>query len=597
MKNSINSRIYNIRQLMHQKNIDAYIIPSSDPHQSEYVADHWKSRQWVSGFAGSAGTVVITKDHAGLWTDSRYFIQAEQELSESEMELHKLVIPHTAEHLDWIASNLPPQSLVAFDGACFSVGQVRQIAKKFYEKKININSETNLIDIAWENRPSLPLQAIFDLDIQYAGQARTDKISQICDSISGQNCTHHLVTTLDDIAWIFNIRSNDIECNPVSIAYAILAPTGTTLFIDSAKVPTTLKLKFQEEGIYIRPYETIESHLKDLEATAKILVDPKTINNQLYNAIPEECIVKGNTISTLLKAKKNPIEIENIHKAMLKDGIALTKLYRWLEKQIEQSGVSEVELAEKLHLFRKEQGNFFGDSFDAIVGYKGNGAIVHYRAQPDTCATIQKDGILLLDSGGQYFEGTTDITRTVALGTPTAEQKCNFTLVLKGHIGLAQLKFPVGTRGNQMEILARQHLWQHGLNYGHGTGHGVGFFLNVHEGPQSIGSGASGKSAVPLEVGMLTSNEPGFYKTDEYGIRIENLILTVEAEETDFGTFLQFESVTLFPIDQKLIDFSMLTKNEIAWLNDYHAMVEQKLCPHLNEAEQAWMKKQCKKID
>ena len=454
-----------------------------------------------------------------------------------------------------------------------------------------------MIKNIWENRPTLPSFVVFELEQKYTGQSRIDKISQICDVVSEQNCSHHLVTTLDDIAWIFNIRSKDVECNPVTISYAVIAPSGTTLFIDAHKVSADLKTIFAEEGISIRPYDDIENYLANLSPTDKILINPNTISNQLYNTIPSDCIVRGETISTRLKAQKNKTEIANIRQAMLKDGVALTKLYRWLDAQLDHIAPTEVEVANQLHQFRAEQANFFGDSFSAIVGYKGNGAIVHYHPEVATCARLKRDGILLLDSGGQYLEGTTDITRTTALGKPTDEQKRNFTLVLKGHIGIDLLKFPHGTRGNQMEILARQHLWQYGLNYGHGTGHGVGHFLNVHEGPQTIGSGVTGKAATPFEIGMFTSNEPGYYKANEYGIRIENLILTVEDETTDFGQFLKFETMTLFPIDQSLIDVSMLTQTEIDWLNQYHATVAEQLCPLLNTAEQDWMREQCKPID
>lgn len=596
MNIAVNNRIKELRAAMKLHQIDAFIIPSSDPHQSEYAADHWNARAWISGFTGSAGTVVITATHAGLWTDSRYFIQAEQELADSEIELHRLGVPHTAEHLSWITQHLDTESTVGIDGACFSVGQVRTMAKQFYSKKINIKSDVDLIQKVWKDRPALPTHTVLELGLEYTGKSRPDKIKEICDTIVKQDATQHLVTTLDDIAWIFNIRSKDVKCNPVSIAYAIIAPQRTILFINPDKISADLKATFQSEQIHIKPYESIHEYLSNLDTSERILIDLATINNQLYNLIPEDCIVKGTTVSTALKACKNKTEIQNIRKAMIKDGVALTKLYRWLDAELDKRGVTEVEVSNQLHQFRKDQGHFFGDSFDAIVGYKGNGAIVHYRPEEATCATLAKDGILLLDSGGQYLEGTTDITRTTALGTPTAEQKRNFTLVLKGHIGIDQLKFPKGTKGSQMDILARQYLWKHGLNYGHGTGHGVGYFLNVHEGPQSISPVTSGKATTPFEVGMFTSNEPGFYKEGEYGIRIENLVLTVEGEQTDYGQFLEFETMTLFPIDQSLIDTSLLTRNEINWINDYHTKVEKILSPHLNAEEQAWMKEQCKVI-
>ncbi len=593
----INQRIAALRSTMSTQNIDAYIIPSSDPHQSEYTAPYWQARNWISGFTGSAGTVVITHDHAGLWTDSRYFLQAEQELANSEMTLHRLTIPHTAEHLNWLVEQLPDNSTIGFDSSVFSVNQVRQISRVLHHENISFYTEKDLLQNIWTDRPPLPQNEIFALPIENTGQSRADKINTICDTILSKSCQYHLVTSLDDIAWILNIRSNDVECNPVTIAYLIIGAEKSILFIDKGKISEDLHDQFLQDGIILQPYTAITSFLQELDESQKIWIDPSRINHQLFNAIPEISVYKGETISTTLKARKNPIEVSNIKKAMLKDGVALTKLFRWLNAELEHRGITEVEVAQQLDEFRRTQGDYHGESFAAIVGYKGNGAIVHYRAKEGSCATLAKEGILLLDSGGQYLQGTTDITRTIALGTPTEEQKRNFTLVLKGHIALAQLKFPEGTHGNQMEILARQALWQYGLNYGHGTGHGVGHFLNVHEGPQSIGSGVTGKAAVPFEEGMFTSNEPGYYKEGEYGIRIENLILTVKDKVCDDPQFYSFETLTLFPIDQTLIDFSLLNKKEINWLNTYHKEVENALLPLLNQEEQVWMKHQCKQYE
>ena len=590
---SVNNNISALRQQMAKNKFDAYIIPGSDPHQSEYAADHWKARKWISGFTGSAGNVVVTNDHAGLWTDSRYFIQAAKELKGTKMKLHKLKVAHTSEYIAWILENVKSGGKVGCDGMLFSVGQIQQLEKLFKEKNIKLDYSKDLLVEAWENRPPLPTNEIFEHKVKYAGKSRAKKIETIRAEMKSQEADYHFVSTLDDVAWIFNIRSSDVECNPVSIAYAVIGSRNAYLFIDKKKVPMGLRKQFQRDGIILKSYEAIFDFLKKLNKSKNILVDPSTTNMKLYNAIPKKQVIHGKTISTHFKALKNKTEVKHIKNAMIKDGVALTRLFMWLEKSLEKGTVTEVEVAKKLSGFRAEQGEYHGESFDAIVGYKGNGAIVHYRPEEGSCATIKKEGILLLDSGGQYEDGTTDITRTVALGKPTKEQKRNFTSVLKGHIGLAELKFPKGPRGNQVEILARQHLWQDGLNYGHGTGHGVGFFLNVHEGPQSIGSGITAKAATVLEAGMLTSNEPGFYKTGEYGIRIENLILAVEAEKTAYGQFLKFESVTLFPIDKNLIDYPMLTKREVKWLEDYHREVLGKLSPFLNKKEKAWMKGNC----
>ncbi len=589
----MNNNISALRKQITKNKFDAYIIPGSDPHQSEYVADHWKGRSWISGFTGSAGNVVVTKNHAGLWTDSRYFIQAEKELKGTQMKLHKLKIPHTPEYMTWILENVKKGGTVGCDGMLFSVGQINMMKKLFVQKNIKLNYSKDLLKSSWENRPALPTNEIFEHKVKFAGKSRIKKLDTIRDKMETEGVDFHFISTLDDIAWTFNIRSSDVECNPVSIAYAIIGMKKAYLFIDKNKVPTSLKKEFLKDNILLEPYDGIIDFLKKIPASKNILVDPSTTNMKLYNSISKKQVVHGKTISTHLKAIKNKTEIKHIKNAMIKDGVALTHLYMWLEKYLTKGTVTEVELAKKLSSLRAAQGDYHGESFDAIVGYKGNGAIVHYRPEEGSCATIKKEGILLLDSGGQYEDGTTDITRTVAMGKPTKEQKRNFTSVLKGHIGLADLVFLKGTRGNQIEILARQHLWKDGLNYGHGTGHGVGFFLNVHEGPQSIGSGLTAKAATVIEEGMLTSNEPGFYKTGEYGIRIENLVLAVKDKKTNFGEFLKFESVTLFPIDKNLIEYKMLTKVEVQWLENYHKEVFSKLSPHLNKNEKAWLKKKC----
>jgi Xaa-Pro aminopeptidase len=591
-----NKRIAALRQEMKKKEIDAFLIPSSDPHQSEYVAPHWQSRKWISGFTGSAGIAVITGNHAGLWTDSRYFLQAEDELADNEMLLQKQKVSHAPEHLNWLKENLPSGSVVGCDGMMFSINQIRHLEKSFDEKDIALDYNQDLISLIWQDRPVLPDNVIFEHEVKYTGKSRKDKLGDIRRIMKQKNADYHLITTLDDIAWTFNIRSNDVECNPVTIAYAIISLQQAFLFIDSAKVPDYLWVRLEKEDIQILPYAGILTFLQSLSETETILVDPAKTSIISFNAIRNAQVIFHSTISTSLKAIKNDTEISHVKNVMRKDAIALTKLFRWLEKTLLERAIPETEIAEKLNAFRSKQDLYHGESFAAIVGYNSNGAIVHYHALPDKCAMIKNEGILLLDSGGQYTDGTTDITRTIAIGVPTAEQKQNFTLVLKGHIDLAMLKFPYGTRGNQMEMLARQPLWKNGLNYSHGTGHGVGFFLNVHEGPQALGTGTTAKAAAVFEPGMLTSNEPGFYKTGEYGIRIENLIFVVEDQKTDFGTFLKFETVTLFPIDLNLIDLSLLDDDEIIWLNDYHQRVYDEVSPLLNDDEKLWLKEKCRTV-
>lgn len=588
----IDQRINAVRTEMLKNGLAAYIIPSSDAHQSEYVNAHWKSREWISGFTGSAGLVIITKNHAGLWTDSRYFLQAEEELVNSQMVLHKQGIPHAPEHNAWLRDNLPTGSIIGLDGVLFSVGQVELIKRVVATNNITVDTNQDLIKPTWNDRPELPKNPIFEHKVKYAGKNRKAKLTAIRKEMKEQGVNYHLVTTLDDIAWTFNIRCDDIDHNPLAIAYAVIGLEKTWLFINPIKVPEPLVKKFTKENIIVHSYNYIGKFLVSLPKDQKILINPATLSVCISNLLTSSQIKKGKTISTQLKAIKNTTEIAHLRTAMAKDGVALLRLYRWLEKELDNRTVSEFELGQQLAAFRKAQGLYHGESFPAIVGYQGNGAIVHYRPMPETCAAIQKEGMLLLDSGGQYEDGTTDITRTFALGKPTQEQQQNFTLVLKGHIAIASLVFPKGTSGVHLDAFARQPLWQYRLNYGHGTGHGVGFFLNVHEGPQGFSANIT-RGNVPFQVGMVTSNEPGFYKNGEYGIRIENLILCVEDETNDFGTFLKFEDLTVFPIDKQLINKELLTKQEISWLDNYHQKVYQALSPLLKKDEVKWLKAQC----
>lgn len=593
---TVNQRIAALRKEMAITRVDAYIIPSSDPHQSEYTPDRWKSRAWVSGFTGSAGTVIVTKDHVGVWTDSRYFIQAEEQLKDSESVLHKLEIPHTPEHLDWLVENMPEESTVGFDGWMFSPAQVDLLSKKLATKNIKLNSEHDLIAKAWSDQPSMPGRKVFEHDLKYSGKSRSEKFAQIREEIKKQGGTQYLITTLDDIAWLLNLRGYDVDSNPVFVSYFVLTETGASLFAEAKKFTPEIKAALQADGVNLYPYSRVEGYLKKLPSGEKILIDKSTVNLKLYSAIKEQQKVEVENIVESIKAIKNETEINHFREVMVKDGVALLRMYRWLERQVKSRTVSEVELAGRLAKYRKSMGDYYGESFDAIVGYKGNGAIVHYKPEEGTCADIENDGMLLLDSGGQYFNGTTDITRTTSFTKPTEQQILDFTLVLKGHISLAMAHFPKGTTGVQLDMLTRQHLWRYSRNFGHGTGHGVGFFNSVHEGPQRISPTVGSKSLLPLKVGTVTSNEPGIYRPSEYGIRIENLVLCVEGETNDFGSFLKLETITLFPIDSKLIDSKLLSKDEKEWLNDYHQMVFERLSPHLTSAEIAWLKRKCKVI-
>ena len=593
---TVNERIHALRDAMISMNLDAYVIPSSDPHLSEYVAEHWKGRVWISGFTGSAGVVVITKDHAGLWTDSRYFIQAEEQLKDSEMELHKLKIPHTPEYLTWMAENLPENATVGYDGWLFSVGQVRNMAQALKGKSIRLNMDHDLLKRVWKDRPALPSEYIFEHALKYAGVSREAKLAGIRSQMKELGADAYLVTTLDDIAWVLNLRGADVDCNPVFISYLLVDQNETTLFIDEDKIPDALKSILKKAGIKFMPYQAIATSLQHWPADKKILVDKSTCNIYLYNCIGEESKLDGENLIAPAKAIKNHVEAENIRLVMEKDGVALVRFHRWLEYTLNEREVPETEVAVKLKEFRKEMGDYIGESFDAIVGYQANGAIVHYHAEVDTCANIRKEGILLIDCGGQYLNGTTDITRTIPLSEPTERQQKDYTLVLKGNLAISMAKFPKGTYGAQFDAMARQHLWRHARNYGHGTGHGVGAFLNVHEGPQSFSPTISSRTTMPIEIGTVTSNEPGLYRAGKWGIRIENLVMCVPAFESDFGEFYEFETLTLFPIDTQLIDKSWLSGEEIDWLNQYHKEVLERLSPMLHPEEVEWLEAKCRPI-
>jgi Xaa-Pro aminopeptidase len=591
---SKNQYVDKLRSLFSQKNIAAYIIPSSDPHQSEYVAEYWKSRYWLSKFYGSAGTAVVTITGAYVWTDSRYFLQAEKELATSGFTLQKLENQGANEYIDWLATNLPSGSIVALDGSLFSINQVLDFKKTLDTKAIELNTSVDFIPSIWKNRPSLPVNPIFEHDIKYTGLSRTEKLTKVRAELSKIECESVLLTALDDIAWLFNIRSNDVESNPVTIAYAIVSKESSTIFIDSKKVNATVKDSLAKDGISIAPYDDIESALKKINTS--IAIDFNQVNYVLYSYLKKENIKNHISIPSLLKAKKSPIEIDNIRNAMTKDGVALTQFFMWLENTLDTGGTpTEYEVANKIAEFRSKQDGYFGESFNAIIGYNGNGAIIHYKPAVKS-AKIKKSGMLLLDSGGQYLDGTTDITRTIALGRPNAEQKLAYTCVLKGHIALALQKFPSGTKGVQLDILARQFLWNNLLNYAHGTGHGVGFFLNVHEPHQGIVPGINTRGTTVHEEGMLTSNEPGFYLTNKFGIRIENLIVVAPFKKTAFGDFSEFETITYFPIDTILIDKKLMTKEEKSWLNNYHSVVYDKLSPRLSANEKKWLENKCKPI-
>ncbi len=587
----ISEKLSCLRSEMKKHGIDAYIIPSSDPHQSEYVADHWKSREWISGFDGSAGTVVVTHTHAGLWTDSRYFLQAEEQLSNSEFVLHKIFDRTTPNHIAWLSENLDDESTIGIDGNLCSRYQKRIYQKKINAKGHTLNTSHDLIDPVWKDRPPRPLEKAFILEKNFTGLDINEKLKKIRKHVCEQNADGILITGLDEISWALNLRSNDIEFNPLCISFLLIEMKKATLFVDQSKVDD-VKSELAKNRIEISDYESINAYLKALNGAA-IMIDESTCNINLFNALGADNAIISPSIVTNLKGNKNEAEISNLRFALIKDGVALCHAFHWLENNINIQTVTEFDFSEKLTEYRSHQHDFKGESFSPIVGFADNGAVIHYRPVKETAKQIKSENILLCDSGGQFIDGTTDITRTIALGTPTSEQIKNNTLVLKGHIALAAAKFPKGTTGVQLDILARQALWSEGKNFLHGTGHGVGFFLNVHEGPQGFTAGPSSRGNTKFEAGMVTSNEPGYYVDGEYGIRIENLILCTESS---FENFLEFETISFFPFDRNLINKSMLSEIEIDWVNDYHRKVWDLLSPHLPEEIQNWLEPQCKAL-
>lgn len=581
-----------LRFLMSEKNIDAYIITSSDPHMSEYVPDRWTSRQWISGFTGSAGTVVITDTKAGLWTDSRYFIQAEKQLKDSGITLFKMGTTGTPSPYEWLAQELEMEANVGFDGTCFSVIQTRDLKNHLGKLDINIIEEFDLVDEIWNTRPILPNGNIYNHKVEHAGLSRFNKLAQLRQIMSENSCNYHFIGSLDDIAWIFNIRGEDVDFNPLVLSYALIEEDKATLYLNEGQLPDELIKELSEDEIYVVDYQQIFSDLEEIPGSASVLLDPNRTNLTIFNSITANIIEKENP-SQLLKSIKNKVEIEGVKNAMKKDGIALTHFFCWLEENLGETKITEQTIINELPLFRAEMDSFMGESFGTICGYKANGAAPHYSTTPETDVEIKKDGILLIDSGAQYLDGTTDITRTIALGDLSDEEKLDFTLVLKGMIQLSMAKFPKGTRGCNIDAIARMPLWQYGRNYGHGTGHGVGCFLNVHEGPQSIRQELKDQAMMS---GMITSNEPALYRPNHYGIRHENLILCKESESTAFGDFLEFETLTLCYFDCKGIQIDLLTEEEKNWLNQYHQKVYDILSPELDEKHKNWLKEKTKAI-
>lgn len=574
--NEIRQRIKALRMELLRHNLDAWYISGTDPHASEYLPDRWQTRAFISGFTGSYGVVVVTQEEAGLWTDSRYFLQAEEQLKGAGIKMYKLRVPDALPPENWLAKKLQPGSKVGFDPQTLSVSGFRSLDNCLNKAGISMMETPDLFEKIWEDRPPMPADMIFELKHTYAGLSRKEKRELLEGELKKYNADFQVITALDELAWVFNLRGSDIAYNPVFAGYGIVGKNEWILFVDKAKVPHDLKAHIEKEKITLMPYSDFPVWLKSVRGK-KIFIDSGSAGFTVYSALlSENKLVEGTSLVALLKARKNNTELAGFREAMKKDGVALLEFLFWLRENVEKETVTEYTAGRKLAEFRSQQKDFKGESFAPIVGYKKHGAIVHLNVGRENALPLKADGILLFDSGGQYLQGTTDVTRTVALGEVSQQQKTDFTLVLKGMIALTQAKFPDGTKGCHLDVLARKALWEHGLNYGHGTGHGVGHFLNVHEGPMSI---RQEFNEVPIQPGMVMSNEPGLYREGEYGIRTENMIVCVEKETTAFGHFLGFETLTLCPIDTRLIDFNLLSEKERNWLNTYHQQVRKELKP------------------
>ena len=589
---NINQRLQDLREVMRREHLAAFIFPSTDPHQSEYVADYWKGREFISGFNGSAGTAVVTMTSAALWTDSRYFLAAEEQLKGTEFQLMKLKIEGTPTIPEWIGRECGPGAEVALDGMVNAASSVKALIADL-RKQGGITLRTNLDPLAqiWRNRPVIPENPVEMYPLEYAGESAHNKIARVRQALRERHADGMLMAALDDIAWTLNLRGSDVHCNPVFVSYLLISSKDVTLFVNKMKLTSEVVAYLKSEGVGVAPYEDVRKGLKDY-FEYNILLDPDEVNYTLFKSVTRNIVEEESPVKRM-KTVKNEREIAGFRSAMLKDGIALVKFLKWLQSYIgrpEISTLTELSIDQKLTALRSEQPLYRDISFDTIAGYQEHGAIVHYEATPETDVHLKPEGLLLLDSGAQYLDGTTDVTRTIALGPLTDEMKKVYTLVLKGHIQIELCKFPSGASGTQIDALARQALWREGLNYLHGTGHGVGTYLNVHEGPHQI---RMEWKPAPLVEGMTVTDEPGIYLAGKFGVRIENTLLVTPYKETEFGKFLQFDSLTLCPIDKTPIIIEMLTPEELDWLNAYHQRVFDILSPHLAPDEVAWLREVC----
>lgn len=582
------ARIAKTQEALARHGLAALLVPSSDPHLSEYLPEHWQGRQWLSGFTGSMGTLVVARDKAAVFADSRYWVQAEAELAGSGIELVKIPTGTATHHVDWLAREARAGETVAVDGAVLGLAAAQQLRAVLDQAGVALRTDIDLLAEVWPDRPALPAAPVYEHRAPQAPLSRAAKLVQLREAMARHGATHHLVSTVDDIAWSLNLRGSDVTYNPVFLAHLLVTLGGATLFVGDGKIDAALKAALAADGVALAPYGGAAAALAALPADARVLLDPKRVTLGLRERIAVP-VVEAINPSTLLKSRKSEAEAGHVREAMRQDGAAMCEFYAWFEQALGRERITELTVDEKLSAARAKRPGFVGPSFSTIAGFNANGAMPHYRATPESHAVIEGDGLLLIDSGGQYLGGTTDITRVWPIGRIGDAQRRDYTLVLKGTMALSRTKFPRGTLSPMLDAIARAPLWEQGLEYGHGTGHGVGYFLNVHEGPQTI-SKALPDAHMAMEPGMITSIEPGLYRPGQWGIRIENLVLNVPAGSTEFGEFLAFETLTLCPIDTRCIDRSLLRADEIAWLNGYHATVRERLLPLVDGAALDWLR-------
>ena len=587
------SNLNNLREVMKKENVDYYIIPSGDSHQSEYVPEYYKGRAYVSGFTGSAGTLLVGIEESYLWTDGRYFIQAEKELNGSGIKLMKMNIPGYPSLIEWIKNNVKEGKTLAFDGSTISTNEYKNYQELSKKNGFNIKMDKDLLNEIWSNRPELSKEKIFIHDTKYCGRCTSEKLQEVRDEMKKLEGENYVIASLDDIAWLFNIRGNDIAYNPVALAYALISDKKAVLYINEEKVTNDDKRTLEAQGVTLKSYNDIYEDIKNV--TESIIIDGAKVNGKLYSLISEDVkIIENLNITTSLKAVKNEVEIKNMEVSQVRDGVAMVKFIKWLKENVGKINMTEISASDKLEEIRANGEKFKGLSFNTIAGYKDHAAMMHYSATEESQYELNSEGMLLIDSGAQYLDGTTDITRTFILGSITEEEKRDFTLVLKSHIALATTIFLKGTNGCNLDAIARRPLWKYGMDYKCGTGHGVGFFLNVHEGPQGIRPFGN---TIALEPGMILTNEPGVYKENKHGIRTENTLLVTKAFKNDeMGEFYKFDTISYCPIDLEGVDVSLLDEEEREWLNNYHRTVYEKLSPYLNEEEKKFLEKETRSI-